>query len=77
MKCYELSQFLRKMGTLFGHAPAKSIFRQHGVAQMVHFERLPEGLSVGADSPDRRATIVHPMVAFLAANKTGFRWLTF
>ena len=53
------------------------LINAHARLEIGETERLPEGLSVGADSPDRGATIVHPMVAFLAANKTGFRWLTF
>ena len=73
----ELSQLLRKVGALLGHTPTESILRQHGVAQMVHLERLPEGFSIRADSPDRGATVVHTVVALLAANKTGLCRLAF
>ena len=77
MECDEVSQLLREVRALLWHPPTKDIFRQHGVAQMVNLERLPERLSISADAPDRSAAVVHTVVALLAANKTGFRRLVF
>ena len=65
------------MGALLGHTATESILRQHGVAQMVNLERLSEGLSVGADTSHRSATIVHAVVTLLPTDETGFRRLTF